>query len=50
VATLDKVLERLKDEIKYEQLESNKLSNFKDSQMKRLGQLEEQSKAMEIMQ
>ena len=49
VATLNKVLERLKDEIKYTQIESNKLTNFKDSKMKRLNQLEDMSKSMEIM-
>lgn len=46
---MEKVLERLKDEIKFEQVERQKLSNFKDSKFKRLNQLEDLSKKMELM-
>jgi hypothetical protein len=36
VASQDKVLERIKDELKFEQLEKHKLLNFKETKLKRL--------------
>ncbi len=50
VASQDKVLERIKDELKAEQLEKHKLLNFKETKMKRLNQLEDMSKQMELLQ
>jgi hypothetical protein len=41
IATMEKVHVRLKDEIKYEQIEKNKLNKFKEQNEKRLHHLEQ---------
>ena len=49
IATMEKVHERLKDEIQYEQIEKNKLSRYKDQNVKRLHHLEQQAKQTEMV-
>ena len=46
---MEKVHERLKDEIQYEQIEKNKLSRYKDQNVKRLHHLEQQAKQTEMV-
>ena len=46
----EKVLDRLRDEIKLQEIEKHKLIQFKTTKVKRLNQLEDQSREMEIMQ
>ena len=41
IATMEKVHVRLKDEIKFEQIEKNKLNKFKEQNEKRLHHLEQ---------
>ena len=41
VAAQDKVLDRLRDEMKLEQIEKHKLQQFKATKMKRLNHLED---------
>ena len=50
VAIQDKILERLKDEMKLEQIEKHKLIQFKTTKNKRLNHLEGMARQMELMQ
>ena len=50
VAAQDKVLDRLRDEMKLEQIEKHKLIQFKTTKVKRLNHLEGMAKQMELMQ
>ena len=50
VAAQDKVLDRLRDEMKLEQIEKHKLMQFKSTKVKRLNHLEGMAKQMDIMQ
>ncbi len=49
MATLDKVLERLKDELKAVQLEKHKLLSFKESNKNKTTQLETMTKQIEVV-
>ena len=44
VASLERVMERLKDEVAHERQERTKLLNYKESTIKRVSQMENQSK------
>ena len=50
VAAQDKVLDRLRDEMKLEQIEKHKLIQFKTTKVKRLNHLEGMARQMELMQ
>lgn len=45
----DKVIERLKGELKIEQIEKHKLYQFKTTKVKRLNHLEQMARQMEIL-
>lgn len=45
----DKVIERLKSELKIEQIEKHKLYQFKTTKVKRLNHLEQMARQMEIL-
>ena len=49
VAAQDKVLERLRDEMKLEQIEKHKLIQFKTTKVKRLNHLESMARQMELL-
>ena len=49
-AAQDKVLERLRDEMKLEQIEKHKLIQFKTTKVKRLNHLEGMARQMELLQ
>ena len=49
VASQDKILERLRDEMKLEQIEKHKLIQFKTTKVKRLNHLEDMARQMELM-
>ena len=49
VAAQDKVLDRLRDEMRLEQIEKHKLVQFKTTKMKRLNHLEQMERQMEIL-
>jgi len=49
VATLEKVLERLKDELKSVQLEKHKLLSFKESNKNKTTQMETMTKQIEVV-
>ena len=49
-ASQDKVLERLRDEMKLEQIEKHKLIQFKTTKVKRLNHLEGMARQMELLQ
>lgn len=50
IANQDKIIEKLKDELKRGQRENQKLVQYKQSQSKRLGDLEEKARDLEILQ
>lgn len=50
VAAQDKILDRLRDEMKLEQIEKHKLIQFKSQKVKRLNHLEGMARQMELMQ
>lgn len=49
VANQDKMIDKLQEELKKVQKENYKLLQYKDSQSKRLGDLEEKSRDLEIL-